>query len=71
MPNFEKLSPEAEKQRLILEEWLPSADFEKDDVGDRKYKNVRAHVLPLLEILGLQVRKQASLKTTTNECLGQ
>lgn len=55
MADFEGLSPEAERRRLALEEWLPKAEFGKDDKGNRKYKNVRARALPLLEALGLQV----------------
>ena len=59
MSDFEKLTPEAELRRLALEEWLQNADFDKLANGNRLYKNVREHVLPLLKILGLEVNKNA------------
>ena len=51
----EKLTPQADEQRARLEEKLLTAQFDEDENGNRKYKNLGAHVLPLLQILGLHV----------------
>ena len=55
MADFESLSPEAENRRLVFKEWLPTAEYSKDDKENREYKNIRTRLLPLLEALGLQV----------------
>ena len=51
----EKLTPQAEEIRARLEEQLLSATTEPDKDGNLKYTNLGLHVLPLLQILGLQV----------------
>ncbi|MCJ1235125.1 hypothetical protein MMC14_003089 [Varicellaria rhodocarpa] len=50
----EKLTPQAEEIRARLEEQLLSATTEPDKDGNLKYTNLGLHVLPLLQILGLQ-----------------
>ena len=51
----DKLTPEAEAQRVKLEEQLERAETDKDGNGNLKYKNLGAHVLPLLQHLGLKL----------------
>lgn len=66
MSNFEELAPEAEKQRLILEQWLESAKYDMEN-GCRLYKNIEEHVLPFLEALGLQVSQtRTKLRSIAN-----
>jgi len=48
------LSSEAEELRHRLEEQLPNVGFDRDNKGNRQYKNVSAYVLPLLGALNLQ-----------------
>lgn len=57
MSDFVALVPEAERQRLVLEEWLESAEFDLMENGCRLYKNFREHVQPLLEVMGFQVNR--------------
>jgi len=52
MADFEGFSLETEKWRLALKKWLLKAEFGKNNRGNRKYKNIRARVLLLLEALG-------------------
>ncbi len=72
-----KLVPEAEAQRAELEKKLraelekplPNANIEKDGNGNLKYKNLGAHVLPLLRILELELKASLvySSKDTSND----
>lgn len=67
----DKLTPEAEEQRARLEEQLPQAGFDADENGNRKYKNLGAHVLPLLRILGLQISRVYSSRDISDDlCSG-
>lgn len=61
MSTIDKLPPEAEEQRMRLEQELSHAGFVDEMNGNRKYKNLDTHVLPLLRILGLQVSKGFTL----------
>ena len=51
----EKLTAPAEEKRVRLEEQFSLAITEPDRDGNLKYMNLGPHVLPLLQILGLQV----------------
>ncbi len=67
----DKLTPEAEEQRARLEEQLPQAGFDADENGNRKYKNLGLHVLPLLRILGLQISRVYSSRDISDDlCSG-
>ena len=48
-----KLTPQAEENRVRLEEQLSLAKTEPDRDGNLKYINLSPHILPLLQILGL------------------
>ena len=50
-----KLTSQAEEQRAQLEEKLLTAQFDVDENGNRKYKNLGVHVVPLLQSLELQI----------------
>ena len=61
MSTINKLTPEAKEQRTQLEQELSHAGFEGEENGNRKYKNLDTHVLPLLRILGFQVSRVFTL----------
>ncbi|MCJ1235120.1 hypothetical protein MMC14_003084 [Varicellaria rhodocarpa] len=68
----EKLTAPAEEKRVRLEEQFSLAITEPDRDGNLKYMNLGPHVLPLLQILGLQewgftVWRFSKAKTINNE----